>query len=40
VVQSGIVKVQIGKAYPLAEAATAHRDIESRRTTGSTILIP
>ncbi|SPF48648.1 Quinone oxidoreductase [Syntrophobacter sp. SbD1] len=40
VVQNGIVKVQIGKTYPLAEAATAHHDIESRRTTGSTILIP
>ncbi len=40
VVESGTVKVQIGKTYPLAEAAVAHRDIESRRTTGSSILIP
>ena len=40
VVEKGIVKVQIGKAYSLADAATAHRDIESRHTTGSTILIP
>ncbi len=40
VVGSGIVKVQIGKAYPLAEAAMAHSDMESRRTTGSMILIP
>jgi NADPH2:quinone reductase len=39
-VGSGIVKVQIGGTYSLADAATAHRDIESRRTTGSTILIP
>ena len=40
VVESGIVKVQVGKTYSLADAAMAHRDIESRGTTGSTILIP
>jgi NADPH2:quinone reductase len=40
VVGSGIVKVQIGKTYSLADAGMAHRDIESRRTTGSSILIP
>ncbi len=40
VVGSGIVKVQIGKTYSLADAGTAHSDIESRRTTGSLILIP
>jgi NADPH2:quinone reductase len=40
VVGRGIVKVQIGKTYPLADAAMAHRDMESRSTTGSTILIP
>jgi len=39
-VGSGIVKVQIGKTYSLADAGMAHRDIESRRTTGSSILIP
>ena len=40
VVASGKVKVRIGKAYPLAEAAQAHRDLESRRTTGSLVLTP
>ncbi|MGA2400635.1 MAG: quinone oxidoreductase [Syntrophobacteraceae bacterium] len=40
VVESGIVKVHIGKTYSLADAGIAHRDIESRRTTGSLILIP
>jgi NADPH2:quinone reductase len=32
------VKVRIGQVYPLSEAAQAHRDLEARRTTGSTIL--
>lgn len=40
VVQSGKVKIEIGQRYPLREAAQAHRDLESRRTTGSTILLP
>ncbi len=40
VVESGAVKVRVGQTYPLAEAARAHRDLESRRTTGSTVLIP
>ena len=40
VVGSGKVKVRIGKTYPLADAAAAHRDLEARRTTGSTLLIP
>lgn len=35
---SGKVAVQIGAHYPLAEAADAHRAIEGRRTTGSTVL--
>lgn len=39
VVRSGAVKVEIGQSYPLAEAARAHRDLEARRTTGSTILL-
>jgi NADPH:quinone reductase len=34
------VKIRIGQEYPLAEAAQAHRDLEARRTTGSTLLIP
>jgi NADPH:quinone reductase len=34
------VRVHIGQRYPLAEAAQAHRDLEARRTVGSTILVP
>jgi len=37
---SGAVKIQIGQRYPLQEVAQAHRDLEARRTSGSTLLIP
>jgi NADPH:quinone reductase len=40
VVQSGAVKIRIDQRYPLAEVAQAHRDLEARRTTGSTVLMP
>jgi len=40
VVGSGKVTVRIGQTYLLEEAARAHRDLEARRTTGSTLLIP
>jgi NADPH2:quinone reductase len=40
VVKRGVVKIRIGQSYPLEDVATAHRDLEARRTTGSTILIP
>jgi NADPH2:quinone reductase len=40
VVADGRVQVRLGQEYPLAEAAQAHRDLEARRTTGSTLLIP
>jgi NADPH2:quinone reductase len=40
VVESDAVKIRIGQTYRLAEAARAHVDLESRRTTGSTVLIP
>ena len=40
VVEKGAVKIEIRQTYPLAEAAQAHRDLESRKTTGSSILIP
>jgi NADPH2:quinone reductase len=40
VVQSGAVKVEVRSRYPLAEAARAHRDLEARQTTGSSILLP
>jgi NADPH:quinone reductase len=34
------VRVVIGQKYPLSRAADAHRDLEGRRTTGSTVLVP
>ncbi len=39
-VKSRKVRIRIGQTYPLAQAAEAHRDLEARRTTGSTVLIP
>ena len=40
VVAQGKVKIAINQTYPLAEAAKAHRDLEARLTTGSTVLLP
>lgn len=40
VVSSGVVKIPVNQRYPLADAADAHRDLEARRTTGSTVLLP
>jgi NADPH2:quinone reductase len=40
VVGNGAVRIRIGQRYPLAEAAQAHRDLEARLTTGSTVLLP
>ena len=40
VVASGAVKIEVRQTYPLAETARAHRDLEARRTTGSTVLLP
>lgn len=40
VVLSGAVKIRIDQRYPLAEVAQAHRDLEARKTTGSTVLLP
>ena len=40
VVGSGKVKIEVRQRYPLAEAAQAHRDLEARKTTGSTVLDP
>ena len=39
-VKSGKVKIEINQTYALKDAKKAHRDLESRKTTGSTILIP
>jgi len=38
VVLSGAVKIEVKQTYPLKEAAQAHRDLESRKTVGSTVL--
>ena len=38
VVLSGEVKITLNQAYPLKDAADAHRDLESRKTIGSTVL--
>ena len=40
VVKSGKVKVEPTKRYKLADAQTAHRDLEERKTIGSIILVP
>jgi NADPH2:quinone reductase len=40
VIASGKVKTNIRQRYALKDAAAAHRDLEARKTTGSTILIP
>jgi len=39
-VLSGKVKVSPRQSYPLKDAAQAHRDLEARKTTGSTVLVP
>jgi NADPH2:quinone reductase len=40
VVSKGKVKIAINQTYPLAEAAQAQSELEVRRTTGSTVLLP
>jgi len=40
VVKSGKVRISINQTYPLRDAAQAQRDLESRKTTGSTVLLP
>ncbi len=40
VVGSGAVRIKVSQTYPLSEAAQAHRDLEARKTTGSTVLLP
>ena len=39
-VEKGVVKVEIRQTYALKDAALAHRDLEERKTTGSTLLLP
>jgi NADPH:quinone reductase len=40
IVKSRKVRIRIGQTYPLADVAQAHRDLEARRTTGSTVILP
>jgi NADPH2:quinone reductase len=40
VVGAGAVRIAVNQTYPLADAARAHRDLEARATTGSTVLLP
>jgi NADPH2:quinone reductase len=40
VVSSGKVKTNVRQRYPLSDAARAHEELEARKTTGSTILLP
>ncbi|ESJ24693.1 quinone oxidoreductase [Cupriavidus sp. HPC(L)] len=40
IVRSGKVRIEIRQRYPLSEVAQAHRELEARKTTGSTVLIP
>ena len=40
VIRRGVVRVEVTRTWPLAEAAKAHRDLEARRTTGSCVLLP
>ncbi len=40
VVKKGVVKIRVNQTFPLRDAAAAHIALESRKTTGSTVLIP
>jgi NADPH2:quinone reductase len=40
VVSSGAVSIEVNQHYPLADAGKAHSDLEARRTTGATVLVP
>ncbi len=39
-IADGVITVEIGGRYPLAEAARVHRDLQGRKTTGSIVLLP
>ncbi|KAG8381543.1 hypothetical protein BUALT_Bualt06G0132600 [Buddleja alternifolia] len=39
-VAAGVLKVRVNHTYPLSQAAQAHADLESRKTSGSVVLIP
>ena len=39
-IASGVLKVEVNQRYNLSDTAQAHSDLEARRTTGSTVLMP
>ena len=39
-VSSGKVSIEINQRYPLADIAQAHKDLEARKTTGATVILP
>ena len=39
-ISGGKLKVRIDQTYPLEAAARAHADLEARKTTGATVLLP
>lgn len=39
-VTGGFLRIAVNQTYPLSAAAEAHRDLEARRTTGATVLLP
>lgn len=39
-VASGAVRIEINQRYALADAGKAHSDLENRKTTGTTVLVP
>jgi NADPH2:quinone reductase len=39
-ITGGTVQIAVDRVYPLHEAAQAHRDLEARKTTGSSVLLP
>ena len=40
VIGRGIVRIEIGQTYPMSDVQQAHRDLQDRRTVGSTVLLP
>jgi NADPH2:quinone reductase len=40
VIGRGVVRIEIGQTYPMRDVQQAHRDLQDRRTTGSTVLLP
>jgi NADPH:quinone reductase-like Zn-dependent oxidoreductase len=40
VIGRGVVRIEIGQTYPMRDVQQAHRDLQERRTVGSTVLLP